>query len=87
MKKTLHHFDSILSIVFVLYYLQFGRISQLFGRIHSAQSVTLIWLAYRIGVVEQCCRMVKYNTNFYKNGVLLHASVHGRRKDFFQGVH
>jgi len=28
---------------------------------HRAQSVTvtLLWLAYRIGVVGQCCRMVK----------------------------
>jgi len=30
----------------------------LFGRIHRAQSVTLLWIAYRIGVVEQCCQMV-----------------------------
>jgi len=26
--------------------------------------------------------MVWYNTIFYKNGVILHACVHGRRKDF-----
>ena len=25
---------------------------------HIAQSVTLLWLAYRVGVVEQCCQMV-----------------------------
>jgi len=25
--------------------------------------------------------------NFYKNGVILHACVHGRRKDFIQGRH
>jgi len=30
----------------------------LFGRIHRAQSVTLLWIAYRIGVVEKCCQMV-----------------------------
>jgi len=30
----------------------------MFGRIHRAQTVTLLWLAYRIGVVEQCCPMV-----------------------------
>jgi len=30
----------------------------MFGRIHRAQSVTLLWLAYCIGVVEQCCQMV-----------------------------
>jgi len=29
-----------------------------FGRIHRAQSLTLLWLAYRVGVVEQCCQMV-----------------------------
>jgi len=23
-----------------------------------AQSVTQLWLAYRVGVVEQCCQMV-----------------------------
>jgi len=54
----------------------------MFGRIHRAQSVTLLWLAYRIGVVEQCCQMVYYNKLFSKNGVILHALVHGRRKDF-----
>jgi len=26
----------------------------------------MAWLAYRIGVVEQCCQMVKYNTIFLK---------------------
>ena len=30
----------------------------MFGGIHRAQSVTLLWLAYRIGVVEQWCQMV-----------------------------
>jgi len=30
----------------------------MFGRIHRAQSVSLLWLAYRSGVVEQCCQMV-----------------------------
>ena len=59
----------------------------MFGRIHRAHSVTLLWLAYRIGVVEQCCQMWQYNTFFYKNGVILHACVHGRRKDYFQGGH
>jgi len=57
----------------------------IFGRIHRAQSVTLLWIAYRIGVVEQCCQMGKYNTIFHKNGVILHACVHGRRKEFLQG--
>jgi len=28
--------------------------------------------------------MVKYNTIFYKNGVIFHACVHGRWKDFSQ---
>jgi len=49
---------------------------------HRAQSVTLLWLAYRIGVVEQCCQMVKYNTIFYKNGVIFHACVHERGRIF-----
>jgi len=30
--------------------------------------------------------MVKYNTIFYKTGVIFHASVHGRRKDFSRGA-
>jgi len=30
----------------------------MFGRIHRAQSDTLLWLAYRIGVVEQWCQIV-----------------------------
>jgi len=58
----LQNFGSILSILFVTYYLQFGsefsRISYLFGKRHRAQSVILLRLAYRIGVVEQFCRMV-----------------------------
>ena len=29
--------------------------------------------------------MVQYNTIFYKNGVILHACVHGRQKDIIQG--
>jgi len=62
MKKMLQNFGSILLILFLIYYLkicrEFGRISSLFGRIHRAQSVTLLWIAYRIGFVEQCCQMV-----------------------------
>jgi len=62
MKKLLQNFGSILSILFLIYYLkissEFGRISQLFGKIYRAQSVTLLWIAYRIGVVEQFCQMV-----------------------------
>jgi len=34
----------------------------LFGRIHRAQSVTLLYIAFRIGVVEQFCQMVYYST-------------------------
>jgi len=30
----------------------------MFGRIHRAKCVTMLWLAYRIGVVEQSCQMV-----------------------------
>jgi len=30
------------------------------------ESVTLLWLAYRIGGVEQRCQMVKYNTIFLR---------------------
>jgi len=30
----------------------------MFGRMHRAQSLTLLWLAYRIGVVEECGQMV-----------------------------
>ena len=29
--------------------------------------------------------VILYNTIFCKNGVILHACVHGRRKDIFQG--
>jgi len=29
--------------------------------------------------------MAYYNTIFHKNGVILHARVHGRRKQFVQG--
>jgi len=29
--------------------------------------------------------LVKYNTIFYKNGVILHAYVYERRRDFIQG--
>jgi len=51
----------------------------LFGRIHRAQSVSLLWVAYRIGV-----DLLQHN--FSKNGVILHACVHGHRKEFFQGA-
>ena len=44
------------------------------------------WLAYRIGVVEQCCQMLKKKTIFYKNGVNLHACVYWRQKDCFRGA-
>jgi len=54
---------------------------------HRAQSVTLLYIAYRIGVVEQCCQMVYYNTIFHKDGEILHACVHGRRKEFIQVGH
>ena len=50
----LHKFGCILSILFVIYHLwfgsEFGRISYLFGKRYRAQSVILLWLAYRIGV-------------------------------------
>ena len=62
MKKMLQNFVStICNILFVLW-----QDFVMFGRIHRAQSVTLLWLAYRIGVVEQCCQMLKYNTLFTK---------------------
>jgi len=70
MKKMLQNFGSILSTIFLIFYLkiasEFGRISQLFGRIHRAQSVTLLRIAYCIDVVEQCCQMAQYKTFFYK---------------------
>jgi len=78
MKKTLQ-----ILAVFCQNYLQFGSML-LFGIIHRAQSATLLWLACCIGVVEQCCQMVYYNTIVCKNGIILHVCVHGRRKDFFQ---
>ena len=37
---------------------------------HTVHSLSLLWLAYHISVVEQCCQMVKYNTMFYKNGAI-----------------
>ena len=58
MKNMLQYFGSILSILFAIYYLQFGRISYLFGKRHRAQSVIVLWLAYRIDVIQQCCHMV-----------------------------
>jgi len=61
--------------------------SLLFGRKHRAHSVTLLWIAYRIGVDEHCCHLVEYITIFHKNGVILHFSAHGSRKDFSRGTH
>ena len=58
----------------------------MFGRIHRAQSVTLLYIAFRIGVVEQCCQMVYYNTIFRKDGVISHACVHGRRRNLSRGA-
>jgi len=48
MKKMLQNFVDIISDIL------FGTISQLFDRIHCAQSVTLLWIAYRIGVARWC---------------------------------
>jgi len=31
----------------------------------------MLWLAYHIGVAEQCCQMVKYNTIYSENGEIL----------------
>jgi len=39
-------------------------------------------MACCLGVVEQWCQMVKYNTSFLQKCVILHSCVHGRRKDF-----
>jgi len=52
MKKMLQNSGSILSILFVIW-----QDFVIFGRIQRAQSVTLLGLAYRIGVVEQCWQM------------------------------
>jgi len=76
MKTMLQNFGSFLSILFVIW-----QDFVMFGRIHRAQSVTLLWLAYRIGVVAVLPDGVIQH-KFYKNGAILHACVHGRRKDF-----
>jgi len=58
MKKMLQIFGSF--FVNIICNIQFAIWQDFvtFGRIHRAQSVTLLWLAYGIGVVEQCCQMV-----------------------------
>jgi len=54
MKKMLQYFVNIIcNLLFVIW-----QDFVMFDRIHRAQSVTLLWLAYRIGVVEMCCQMV-----------------------------
>jgi len=57
MKKSIaelwQYFVDIISYILSVIW----RDSHLFGRLRCAQSVTLLWLAYRIGVVEQCCQM------------------------------
>jgi len=57
MKKLLQNFVSILWALFVIWQ-WIWQDFVMFGRIHRAQSVTMVWFAYRIGGVEQCCRMV-----------------------------
>jgi len=60
MNKMLQNFGSIIcNILFVIW-----QDFVMCGRIHRAQSVTPLWFAYSIGVVEQCCHMVSYNTIF-----------------------
>jgi len=49
-----------------------------------AESVTLLWLAYRIGLLNSVDRW-RCTKNFSKNGANLYAYVHGRRKDFIHG--
>ena len=38
-----------------------------------------------LGLLNSVARWCKYNTIFHKNGVILHACVHGHRKEFLQG--
>jgi len=53
---------------------------------HTARSLSLCYgllaALVLLNNVARWCNM--YNTIFHKNGVILHACVHGRPKDFFQ---
>jgi len=77
--------------VFCQYYLQFGnafgRVSWLFGRIHRAQFTTMVWLAYRIGVVEQCCQMVCIQHNFLQKWCTFACLCAWASEGFFPGGH
>jgi len=74
MKKMWQNFGNIFSILLVIW-LKFVIVWQ-----NTLCTVCHPAMAYHIGVVEWCNASV-----FYKNGVNLHACMHGRRKDFFPG--
>jgi len=91
MKKMLQNFGSILSILF--FYILFVTWQWLWQDYvmvwqntpctvyHAAMACLPHWSCWRVlpdGVIEHI---------FFKNGVILHACVHGRRKEFFLGGH
>jgi len=48
-----------------------------FGKRHRAPSVILLWLTYRIGVVQQCCQrriFIFGAVGYFKLGALLEGS-------------
>jgi len=60
---------------------------KLFCRIHRAQSVTLSYVLLTALVLLSSVSDGEIQHSFLQNGVILHACVHGCRKDFFQGGH
>jgi len=87
MKKTLQNFGSILSILFLTYcYLAVNlagfRYCLAEYTVHSLSPCYGLLTAFAL--LNSAARWCN-TTPFFKNGVILHACVHGRRKEFFQG--
>jgi len=84
MKKTLQNFGSILSILFLTYYFNLAGFRNCLAEyaVHSLSPwYGLLAALVLLSSVARWCNTTQF---FHKNGVILHACVHGRRKEFFQ---
>ena len=82
----LQNFGSILSILFLTYSLQFGRIRNCLAEctVHSLSPCCGLLTALMLWNSDaRWCNTTQF---FHKNSVILHACLHGRRKDLFRGA-
>jgi len=80
MKKLLQNFDSILSILLVIW-----QNFVMFGRIHRAPSLTLLWLAYTALVLLNSVAKWCNTTHFLQKWCNLTCLCAWASEGFFQG--